>query len=186
MGCTVGTPSKVKMMQKPSNGSIVCAQNAPSGADVITMVHFNDVYNVEEQEREPVGGAARFKTQVDSLQPLSPLVLFSGDALNPSNSQSLSPGSICCSMVQFFSPPLSSLPCPPSFSFLFFFLLLLLLSPSLPVSTVTRGEQMIPVLNAVGVHAAVYGNHDFGEWTVYSPLTFLTTVTVRAVIEVLE
>lgn len=28
---------------------------------------------------------------------------------------------------------------------------------------------MIPVLNAVGVHAAVYGNHDFGEWTVYSP-----------------
>lgn len=109
MGCTVGTPSKVKMMQKPSNGSIVCAQNAPSGADVITMVHFNDVYNVEEQEREPVGGAARFKTQVDSLQPLSPLVLFSGDALNPSNSQSLSPGSICCSMVQFFSPPLSSL-----------------------------------------------------------------------------
>ena len=45
---------------------------------------------------------------------------------------------------------------------------------------------MIPVLNAVGVHAAVYGNHDFGEWTVYSPLTFLTTVTVHAVIEVLE
>lgn len=45
---------------------------------------------------------------------------------------------------------------------------------------------MIPVLNAVGVHAAVYGNHDFGEWTVYSPLTFLTTVTVCAVIEVLE
>ena len=184
MGCTVGTPSKVKMMQKPSNGSIVCAQNAPSGADVITMVHFNDVYNVEEQEREPVGGAARFKTQVDSLQPLSPLVLFSGDALNPSNSQSLSSGSICCSMVQFFSPPLSSLlvllPFPS------FFFLLLLLSPSLPVSTVTRGEQMIPVLNAVGVHAAVYGNHDFGEWTVYSPLTFLTTVTVHAVIEVLE
>ena len=110
MGCTVGTPSKVKMMQKPSNGSIVCAQDAPSGADVITLVHFNDVYNVEEQEREPVGGAARFKSRVDSLQHLSPLVLFSGDALNPSNSQSLSPKSICYSMVQFSSPPLSSLP----------------------------------------------------------------------------
>ena len=110
MGCTVGTPSKVKMMQKPSNGSIVCAQDAPSGADVITLVHFNDVYNVEEQEREPVGGAARFKTRVDSLQHLSPLVMFSGDALNPSNSQSLSPRSICYSMVQFSSPPPLSLP----------------------------------------------------------------------------
>lgn len=29
---------------------------------------------------------------------------------------------------------------------------------------------MIPVLNACGIHCAVYGNHDFGEWhfTYYS------------------
>lgn len=30
------------------------------------------------------------------------------------------------------------------------------------VSLFLKGEQMIPILNAVGTHAAVYGNHDFG------------------------
>ena len=162
MGCTVGTPGKAKMMQKPSNRSTVCAQDAPSDANGITLVHFNDVYNVEEHEREPVGGAARFKTGVDSLQHLSPLVLFSGDALNPSNSMSLSPGSLCYSSLSLLLFALFLI------SHLSFLFPLLLLSLSLPVSTVTQGEQMIPVLNAVGVHAAVYGNHDFGEWTVYS------------------
>ena len=35
-----------------------------------------------------------------------------------------------------------------------------------PVSTFTKGEQMIPVLNKIGTHCAVFGNHDFGkfEW----------------------
>jgi len=31
------------------------------------------------------------------------------------------------------------------------------------VSTFTKGEQMIPVLNAVGTKCAVFGNHDFGN-----------------------
>ena len=31
------------------------------------------------------------------------------------------------------------------------------------MSTFTKGEQMVPVLNQVGVHCSVYGNHDFGE-----------------------
>uniref|UniRef100_T1ISA7 5'-Nucleotidase C-terminal domain-containing protein n=1 Tax=Strigamia maritima TaxID=126957 RepID=T1ISA7_STRMM len=35
-----------------------------------------------------------------------------------------------------------------------------ILAPSL-MSTFTQGEQMIPVLNALNVHCAVYGNHDF-------------------------
>ena len=30
------------------------------------------------------------------------------------------------------------------------------------MSTFTKGEQMVPVLNHLGVHCAVYGNHDFG------------------------
>lgn len=30
------------------------------------------------------------------------------------------------------------------------------------VSTFTKGEQMIPVLNSCGVHCAIYGNHEFG------------------------
>lgn len=30
------------------------------------------------------------------------------------------------------------------------------------VSTFTKGEQMVPVLNDVGTMCAVFGNHDFG------------------------
>ena len=32
------------------------------------------------------------------------------------------------------------------------------------VSTFTKGEQMVPVLNSCGIHCAVYGNHDFGKY----------------------
>jgi len=80
----------------------------------INIVHFNDVYNIEPGIQEPVGGAARFVTAVRQLADLNPLVMFSGDALNPSL-----------------------------------------------MSTVTHGHQMIPVLNAIGIHCALYGNHDF-------------------------
>jgi len=80
----------------------------------ITLVHFNDVYNIESREEEPVGGAARFTTAVRRLADRDPLILFCGDALNPSL-----------------------------------------------MSTVTNGRQMVSVLNAIGVHGAVYGNHDF-------------------------
>lgn len=80
----------------------------------ITIVHFNDVYNIESGTREPVGGAARFKTALGRLADRDPMVLFCGDALNPAL-----------------------------------------------MSSVTNGRQMVPVLNALGVHCAVYGNHDF-------------------------
>lgn len=40
------------------------------------------------------------------------------------------------------------------------------------VSTFTKGEQMVPVLNEVGVHCAVLGNHDFGKFP-SSPLLVL-------------
>jgi hypothetical protein len=35
------------------------SQCPPTGPRKITIAHFNDVYNVEPSEREPVGGAAR-------------------------------------------------------------------------------------------------------------------------------
>lgn len=35
---------------------------------------------------------------------------------------------------------------------------------SISVSTFTKGEQMVPVLNDVGVHCSVFGNHDFGDY----------------------
>ncbi|KAI8471753.1 MAG: Metallo-dependent phosphatase-like protein [Monoraphidium minutum] len=53
-------------------------------ARVLTILHFNDVYNIEPGTREPVGGAARFVGKVRSLSGVAPLVLFSGDAFNPS------------------------------------------------------------------------------------------------------
>ncbi|XP_063218063.1 mannosylglucosyl-3-phosphoglycerate phosphatase isoform X2 [Bacillus rossius redtenbacheri] len=94
------------------------------GAMGVTILHFNDVYNVESRGVEPVGGAARFVSALRSFSPLHPLVLFSGDIFSPSM-----------------------------------------------LSTFTKGEHMVPVLNECGVHCAVFGNHDFdfgldvlGEW----------------------
>ncbi|XP_065915509.1 5'-nucleotidase-like [Dysidea avara] len=83
-------------------------------ANSLTIIHFNDVYNIEPREKDPVGGAARFATKVKELGWKNPLVLFSGDALSPSK-----------------------------------------------ISSITRGEQMIPILNALNVNTAVFGNHDF-------------------------
>ncbi len=53
----------------------------------LTLLHFNDVYNIEPQQQEPVGGAARFATAIRERGHLDPLVLFSGDAFNPSQSE---------------------------------------------------------------------------------------------------
>ena len=53
-------------------------------AGQITIIHFNDVYNIEERQREPVGGSARFCTKVHSYTDEKPLVIFSGDSFNPS------------------------------------------------------------------------------------------------------
>ena len=53
----------------------------------LTIFHFNDVYNVEPGTNEPVGGAARLVTAYQSIQDRNPLVLFSGDCLNPSLSK---------------------------------------------------------------------------------------------------
>ena len=53
----------------------------------LTILHFNDVYNIEPRETEPVGGAARFATKLTSYKHLNPMVVFSGDCLNPSISK---------------------------------------------------------------------------------------------------
>jgi 5'-nucleotidase len=53
----------------------------------LTILHFNDVYNIEPRDLEPVGGAARFTSAIKQRAHLNPLVLFSGDAFNPSLSE---------------------------------------------------------------------------------------------------
>ena len=100
------------------------AKRARGESRRLRIVHFNDVYNVQAAPREHVcGGAARFVSLLKSFRrggahydaaAGEPLVLFSGDAFNPS-----------------------------------------------VMSTVTRGKQMPPVLNAMGIACACYGNHDF-------------------------
>lgn len=52
--------------------------------EILTILHFNDCYNIEEREQEPVGGVARFHTALHSYDEEDPLVLFSGDLYAPS------------------------------------------------------------------------------------------------------
>jgi 2',3'-cyclic-nucleotide 2'-phosphodiesterase (5'-nucleotidase family) len=54
----------------------------------LNIIHFNDVYNIESRDVEPVGGSARFITAIEDLIEQNPntLVLFSGDAISPSSS----------------------------------------------------------------------------------------------------
>ncbi|KAJ4371471.1 hypothetical protein N0V83_004688 [Neocucurbitaria cava] len=66
----------------------------------LRFLHYNDVYHVEAQSREPVGGYARFQTLVnyyrdDERFKSQPKVLtfFSGDAFNPSIESSITKGS---------------------------------------------------------------------------------------------
>jgi len=54
------------------------------GGSSLTILHYNDVYNIESRVTEPVGGAARFCTAIKSFSHLNPLVLFSGDIFSPS------------------------------------------------------------------------------------------------------
>lgn len=110
----------IKSTSPKANGSEMSVSNenitnGDSGQRKLTILHYNDVYNIDQQSKnEPVGGAARFCTAIHSFKELNPLVLFSGDAFNPSM-----------------------------------------------LSTFTKGEQMVPVLNSVGTDVAVFGNHDF-------------------------
>lgn len=83
-------------------------------SSTVTILHFNDVYNVESRDADPCGGATRFTHAIKTFSHLKPLVLFSGDVFSPS-----------------------------------------------VLSTFTKGEQMSSILNEIGTHCAVFGNHDF-------------------------
>lgn len=58
---------------------VALAQKAP-----LTILHFNDVYEIQPVDKGKRGGAARVATLVDQYRSLKPLILFSGDALSPS------------------------------------------------------------------------------------------------------
>ena len=139
MGCSIGKGLKAAKVTSVSPDRHVLLHNMESSdsseekANSLTIIHFNDVYNIEPREKDPVGGAARFATKVKELGWKNPLVLFSGDALSPSKSKTR--------VLQWSS----------SYVVVYYI-----------VSSITRGEQMIPILNALNVNTAVFGNHDFG------------------------
>merc|ERR1712007_368997 len=65
----------------------------------MTILHFNDVYNVDPGKTEPVGGVARFVTKVRQLRAESlvrgepeAVTLFSGDVFNPSLTSTVTKG----------------------------------------------------------------------------------------------
>ncbi|KAG0793734.1 hypothetical protein G6F29_010133 [Rhizopus arrhizus] len=61
---------------------------------LLEVVHFNDVYHVSPSKEEPIGGASRFATKInETLSQHKPLVLFSGDAFNPSLEGTVTRGS---------------------------------------------------------------------------------------------
>lgn len=67
----------------------------------LRVLHYNDVYHVDEASAEPVGGLARFMTLCKEYQEGKQyegqpkiLTLFSGDAFNPSLESSVTKGGI--------------------------------------------------------------------------------------------
>lgn len=60
-----------------------------SVSSVVSILHFNDCYNVEPRSQEPSGGAARLVTAFNKYSDSNTLVLFSGDIMAPSISQSI-------------------------------------------------------------------------------------------------
>ena len=59
----------------------------PSHNKKLEIIHFNDVYNIEERDDDgPIrAGVARFVSAFDSYKAKDKLVIFSGDLFFPSN-----------------------------------------------------------------------------------------------------
>lgn len=69
----------------------------------LTIIHFNDAYHIGEGHHEPVGGAARFRALVKSLEHLKPLTFFGGDTFNPSLLSSITKGTHMCDVMNLIA-----------------------------------------------------------------------------------
>ncbi|PPS96817.1 5'-Nucleotidase/apyrase [Cryptosporidium hominis] len=84
----VGKGTPIQNMQRCISigltGETFYDYDSPFGPeDDICILHFNDVYNIEEDVNS-TGGVARFVEALKSFRSLNPLLLFSGDVFNPS------------------------------------------------------------------------------------------------------
>ncbi|EHA18312.1 hypothetical protein ASPNIDRAFT_128775, partial [Aspergillus niger ATCC 1015] len=88
-----------RMPSVPTDGLSVTHPSSRTGPPHLRLIHYNDVYHVEEGSAEPVGGVARFQSVVNyyrndpsfSEQP-NVLTFFSGDAYNPSLESTVTKG----------------------------------------------------------------------------------------------
>lgn len=60
-----------------------------------TIIHFNDVYEIQPDKNQICGGVSRFDTLIKSYSTQNPIVLFSGDVWNPSKLGSEFKGQQC-------------------------------------------------------------------------------------------
>ena len=65
----------------------------------LTIIHFNDVYETGPRKTEPVGGASRFSTVMKGFAGEDAVVVFSGDALNPSITSTVTKGKHMCEVL---------------------------------------------------------------------------------------
>ena len=76
-----------KKLNKIRNNISTMEEISMGNKKELTIIHFNDVYEIEEEKTEPIGGAARFCTALEleqSKNKTKNLVLFSGDGFSPS------------------------------------------------------------------------------------------------------
>lgn len=73
--------------QSVINDKLTIVNGDDNNRKFLCILHFNDCYNVEPGDQEPVGGAARFVTALNKYNHFQPLVLFSGDIIAPSISK---------------------------------------------------------------------------------------------------
>jgi hypothetical protein len=70
----------------------------------VLMIHYNDVYNVEplafKGPKDLAAGATRFAGKVKSFAAEEPLIVFSGDAFNPSSSECAARDGVECAQRQ--------------------------------------------------------------------------------------
>ena len=65
--------------------------NNGNESTIVSILHFNDCYNVEPRSEEPSGGASRLVTAFKLLRDSDTMVLFSGDIIAPSISLVFNP-----------------------------------------------------------------------------------------------
>lgn len=88
-----------KKTEVPPDESITFSSGVHDGPPDLRLLHYNDVYHVDQSSSEPVGGAARFMSLIkhyeenEKFKEQPELVtLFSGDAFNPSLESSVTKG----------------------------------------------------------------------------------------------